>query len=317
MEPRMEPRMGHCGLAGTMTDDLDLPDDPAVRALARAARVHRTPCGDGHVVWRVWGADDAPPLLLLHGGSGSWMHWVRNLAPLRDDGWRLLVPDLPGFGESAAPPDAEDADGMPQALAPGLRELAGHAPVPAVTFSFGGLVAACWAQEEPQRFSQLVLVGAPALPAGEAPILPLRPWLGIADGAARDAVHRHNLHQLMLADQASIDPLAVAIHGLNLQRDRMRRRRMMRIGALARMLPTLTMPLHGIWGARDALSLGREALVEAALRSAPGFQSMTWVPEAGHWLPYERPTAFHDALRTVLGAAPNPPAPRIAPSSIR
>ena len=287
-----------------MTDDPDLPDDPALRTLARAARVHRTPCGDGHVIWRVWGPDSAPPLLLLHGGSGSWMHWARNLGTLQGDGWRLLVPDLPGFGQSAAPDGAEDADAMPQALAPGLRELAGDDPVPAVTFSFGGLVAACWAQEDARRFSQLVLVGAPALSAGQASLLPLRPWLGIDDRAARDAVHRHNLRQLMLANDASIDALAVAIHGLNLQRDRMRRRRMMRIGALHRMLPTLTLPLHGIWGARDALSTGREALVEAALRSAPGFQSMTWVPEAGHWLPYERPHDFHAALRAVLGAAP-------------
>lgn len=300
-----------------MTADTELPDDAGLRALALEASLHRTPCGDGHVVWRVWGAPDAPPLVLLHGGSGSWMHWVRNLAALRDDGWRLLVPDLPGFGESAAPPGAEDADAMPQALAPGLRELAGDAPVPALTFSFGGLVAACWAQEDTRRFSQLVLVGAPALPAGQAPMLPLRPWLGIDDRAARDAVHRHNLRQLMLADEAAADALAVAIHGLNLQRDRMRRRRMMRIGALHRMLPTLALPLHGIWGARDALSLGREALIETALRAAPGFRSMTWVPEAGHWLPYERPQAFHDALRTVLGTEPSPPTPRIPPSPIR
>ena len=262
--------------------------------------MHHHPCGDGHVVWRVWGHDGAPPLLLLHGGSGSWMHWVRNLDALRSDGWRLLVPDLPGFGQSAVPPNGHDADVMPGWLAPGLTHLAGSAPLPVVTFSFGGLVAACWALAEAQRFDRLVLVGAPVLAEGQAPTLALRPWLGIDDPGARDKVHRHNLRQLMLAEDDSIDALAVAIHGLNLSRDRMRRRRMMRIGALQRMLPSLATPLHGIWGRRDALSVGNETAVETALRSAPGFRSMQWVDEAGHWLPYERPAAFHAALRSVL-----------------
>ena len=35
-------------------------------------------CGD--MVWRAWG--DGPPLVLLHGASGSWTHWIRNGLPL-------------------------------------------------------------------------------------------------------------------------------------------------------------------------------------------------------------------------------------------
>ena len=65
-----------------------------------------TPCGDGVIVWHSWG--EGQPLLLLHGGSGSWTHWVRNVVPLRDAGYRLLVPDLPGFGDSSLLPDGRD-----------------------------------------------------------------------------------------------------------------------------------------------------------------------------------------------------------------
>src|SRR2546430_16249676 len=52
--------------------------DPAavVDAIARTARKVRTPCGDDSMVWRVWG--EGEPLVLFHGGSGSWAHWVRN-----------------------------------------------------------------------------------------------------------------------------------------------------------------------------------------------------------------------------------------------
>ncbi|HXA97799.1 MAG TPA: alpha/beta hydrolase, partial [Candidatus Dormibacteraeota bacterium] len=38
------------------------------------------PVGDGSMVWRSWGA--GPPLVLLHGASGSWTHWIRNVLPL-------------------------------------------------------------------------------------------------------------------------------------------------------------------------------------------------------------------------------------------
>jgi len=50
-----------------------------VRGVAAEARRVETPCGNGHMVWYLWG--DGPPLALLHGGYGSWTHWIRNLIP--------------------------------------------------------------------------------------------------------------------------------------------------------------------------------------------------------------------------------------------
>ena len=51
-----------------------------VEALAGAATVHETPCGDGAMRWREWGRGET--LVLLHGGFGSWLHWVRNIEAL-------------------------------------------------------------------------------------------------------------------------------------------------------------------------------------------------------------------------------------------
>src|SRR5690606_34848395 len=98
---------------------LELP--AAARALATRARVARTPCGSGALIWHIWG--EGPPLVLLHGGSGSWTHWIRNIPALVDAGFSVFVPDLPGFGDSAAPPDGEDADACIEPLACGLQEL--------------------------------------------------------------------------------------------------------------------------------------------------------------------------------------------------
>ena len=271
-----------------------------VEALRRHAKRIETPCGDGVLVWHRWGRAGGAPLVLLHGGSGSWTHWLRNLAALADAGHSVLVPDLPGFGDSAAPPDGHDADVLPGWLELGLLRLIGDQPVALVGFSFGGLVAGLWAQAWPARVARLVLVGSPALSADLLPPLGLRRWDTLPAGDARLAVHRHNLLQLMLAQADAATPLAVALHAANVERDRLRRRRLMLTAALVPVLPTLSCPVHGIWGAQDVLYRHRLPLIGQVLATAPAFQSLDLLPQAGHWVPFEAAGAFKAALAGIL-----------------
>src|SRR3954467_15240754 len=122
----------------------------ALRVLALARRL-TTPCGDGDIVWHVWGDDQDEPLVLLHGGSGSWAHWIRNVEALAAAGRRVVVPDLPGFGDSARPPEGQDADAVAAAVAERLAGMVGEAPVDIAGFSFGGLCGALIAAAQPQR----------------------------------------------------------------------------------------------------------------------------------------------------------------------
>jgi 2-hydroxy-6-oxonona-2,4-dienedioate hydrolase len=268
--------------------------------LALAARGERlfTPCGDGHLVWQIWG--DGRPTLLLHGGSGSWNHWVRNIEALLEQGRQVVAPDLPGFGDSAAPPDLRDADGQVPLLEPGAVQRFGDTAFDVVGFSVGALTAALWAQAHPARVARLVLVGAPALSDERLAPLPLRLWERTPPGPARDAIHRHNLRTLMLAHDAAIDDLAVALHAANLVRDRLRRRRLMLTDLLARTLPELSCPVAGLWGAEDALYRDRHAVIERALATARDCRSLTFIPNAGHWVQYEAPEAFNRALHEAL-----------------
>jgi pimeloyl-ACP methyl ester carboxylesterase len=57
------------------------------------------------IFYREAGRADAPALLLLHGFPTS-SHMFRDLMPLLADRYRVVAPDLPGFGFS----DAPDAD---------------------------------------------------------------------------------------------------------------------------------------------------------------------------------------------------------------
>ena len=273
-----------------------------VDLLRRHAERVATPCGDGALVWHRWGPASGRPVLLLHGGSGSWTHWLRNITALADAGRSVLVPDLPGFGESAPPPDGHDADVLPGWLERGLQSLIGDQAVDLVGFSFGGLVAGLWAQARPARVARLVLVGSPGLSAELLPPLDLRRWDALPAGEARVAVHRHNLLQLMLAHDESATPLAVALHAANVERDRLRRRRLMLTAALLPVLPTLACAVHGIWGAEDVLYRHRLPLIGRVLASAPGFQSLDLLPQAGHWVQFEAAEAFNAALAAALRA---------------
>lgn len=58
--------------------------------------------GDVEVFYRETGPIDAPVLLLLHGFPTA-SHMFRDLLPLLSDRFRLIAPDLPGFGQTKAP----------------------------------------------------------------------------------------------------------------------------------------------------------------------------------------------------------------------
>jgi 2-hydroxy-6-oxonona-2,4-dienedioate hydrolase len=275
-----------------------------VDALQGRAERRTTPCGDGAIVWRRWGPAAGQPVLLLHGGSGSWTHWLRNIEPLARAGHAVWVPDLPGFGESAAPPDGQDADVLPGWLEQGLDALIGNTPLDVVGFSFGALVAGLWAQAQPARLARLVLVGSPGLSAELLPPLDLQRWDLLPAGPASLAAHRHNLRQLMLAHEAAATPLAVALHARNVERDRLRRRRLMLTDALVPILPRLRCPVHGIWGALDVLYRHRLPLIQQVLSTASDFRSLELLPEAGHWVQFEAAEAFNAALARALQSPP-------------
>jgi pimeloyl-ACP methyl ester carboxylesterase len=61
--------------------------------------------GDVDVFYREAGPADAPVILLLHGFPTA-SHMFRDLMPLLADRYRLIAPDLPGFGQTKAPPRA-------------------------------------------------------------------------------------------------------------------------------------------------------------------------------------------------------------------
>ena len=261
-----------------------------VEGVAAEAQRVETPCGDGSLVWRVWGS--GPPLVLLHGGYGSWSHWVRNVIPLSRR-FTVIACDMPGLGESATPPEPWTAEGLAAIVVRGLDTVLPKGVAPHLAgFSFGGVIGGVVAAQLGDRLRAFTVVGSNGLGLERSPT-PLERVKPDATEEEEFATHRYNLNQLMIHDPAKIDELALYLQKTNHARARMRSRRFSRSGALIEALPRIKGRLDGIWGERDATAYPH---VEDRKRLLQGVQPgarFTIVPGAGHWVQFEAADDFN------------------------
>ncbi|HWD58806.1 MAG TPA: alpha/beta hydrolase [Stellaceae bacterium] len=266
-----------------------------VAAIAAEATRVETPCGDGSLVWHVWGS--GPPLVLLHGGYGSWMHWIRNV-PVLSRRFTVIAPDLPGLGESATPPEPWSAEGLAAIVVGGLDMVLRDVVSPGgerphmAGFSFGGVIGGVAAAQLGDRLKAFTVVGSNGLGLERSPT-PLERVAPDAGEEQEFATHRYNLNQLMIHDPAKIDELALWLQKTNHARARMRSRRFSRSGALIEALPKITARLDGIWGERDATAYPQVAERKRLLQSIQPGARFTVVPGAGHWVQFEAADEFN------------------------
>lgn len=113
--------------------------------------------GDVEIFYRDAGAEDAPVILLLHGFPTA-SHMFRDLIPLLSDHFRLIAPDLPGFGQTKAPPRsrfeytfdhmAEVIEGFTQSLSLDRFSL--------YVFDYGAPVGLRLAMRNPEKVSAII-----------------------------------------------------------------------------------------------------------------------------------------------------------------
>jgi pimeloyl-ACP methyl ester carboxylesterase len=273
-----------------------------IAALDRASTRHTTASAAGEVVWRTWGA--GAPLILLHGGTGSWMHWVRNIEALSQQ-FMLVVPDLPGSGESGGLAQPITAEHMAQSLLAGLSTLLPpDASFSIAGFSLGGLIAGYLAQLAADRADVLVLVGGAGMGLPRRPMEPLKSWRWLATDEEKREIHRQNLGILMIHDRAKVDELAVHMQERNAVRSRVRGKHIVKTSSLAACLPQVKARLAGIWGQHDVTSSSN--LVADRLRQFQPQAEVEIVPAAGHWVQYEAASLFNRRLPLLLQAASRP-----------
>lgn len=268
-----------------MTDEVASAREWLARIESAASR-HETKGAGRRIVWRRFG--EGPSLVLLHGGHGNWMHWVRNIESLSQR-HTLWLPDMPSYGDSddldvdGRAPDAMDR--MVDAVDASMAEVLGPGatPVDLAGFSFGGFVAARLAARGLVR--RLALIG----PAGHGGPRPPSA-AGCSEGGkvrhSTSAALRHNVATLMLHDPASIDALALVVYETQLRTSRFISKAISRTGGLQAALAAHAGPALLVWGEHDITAVPHEL----APRLAAGCRDAAWrvVEGAGHWAQYER-----------------------------
>lgn len=120
----------------------------------------------------VTSAGDGPLVLLIHGfpeTAYSWRHQIRALA---EAGYRVVAPDMRGYGASECPPDVTDYDifRLTGDIA-GLIRLNGGGPAVLVGHDWGALASWAFAQFRPDLLAGIVGLSVPYSPPLDASLI--------------------------------------------------------------------------------------------------------------------------------------------------
>ena len=286
-----------------------LPPAPSVRH-----RLVDVPGAGGRVRIHLAEAGTGEPVLLLHGWPQHWFMWRHILADLGGR-YRLLMPDLRGFGWSQAPgtgyePHSFAADTLALLDALGLDRvrLVGH--------DWGGFTAFLLGVAYPERFERIVVFNAPPLwvplsprviaslwrtwyvaaaasPLGPAVVASDRfvPWFIRLGGRATVFDDSEaDIYARRLSDPARAWASAMLYRSyLRTARDIFIRRRYRH--------ERLTVPTLLVFGAEDFYV--PRAYISGWQSHAPGMR-VEFVPGCGHFLPEERPELASSYLREFL-----------------
>lgn len=234
---------------------------------------------------------EGPLLVLIHGGTGSRTHWIKNVAALSGS-FKVITLDLPGFGESAKPPGGLATTDYVSWVAQSLRSAVGKDPFHLVGFSFGGAVSAAVARllhEQGYPLIRLSLISPSGFgnPVGRAITLEkVKKDDATTEQEIREATAR-NLGRWMLFKEPDANDPAIDIHLHNASRATFDSRAISHQDSLLGNLGALDIPLQILFGERDPLIfpslIERKALL---INAIPGAKVKT-IPLAGHWAQYE------------------------------
>jgi len=259
------------------------------------------------------GADEAPAMLLIHGLGDEADTWRSVFAPLATH-YRVIAPDLPGFGRSDKPARAYSVPFFSAALQE-LLQVLGISRAVLVGHSLGAGIAQWTALEQPGLAERLVLIDG-ALVIGKQ-TLKLATLLFLIPGIGEFLYNR--LRRDPQAAYASLEPYYAHLDRLpeaerrflyrrvneRVWSDGQRRAYLSALRSLAgwtaaqqRQAPAritgANLPTRIIWGEQDALIPVVNAHALSALQPSA---CLTVIPEAGH-MPHQEQS--QDVIKAIL-----------------
>jgi 4,5:9,10-diseco-3-hydroxy-5,9,17-trioxoandrosta-1(10),2-diene-4-oate hydrolase len=260
-------------------------------------------------------AGAGPAVVMLHGGgpgASGVSNYSRNIDALAAH-FRVVVPDMPGYGRSAKGVDQSDPFGYLADMIRGLIDVLGIDSAHLIGNSYGGAAALRLALDTPHRVGKLVLMGPGGI--GTTRSLPtkglncLLSYYG-GGGPSRDKLASFIRSYLVydgasvpddlidLRYRASIDPEVVADPPLRRPSGPLALRTLWRMD-LTRdpRLKTLRTPALVLWGRDDKVN--RPAGGPMLLNLLPNAE-LVMTSHTGHWLQWERAELFNQVVVDFL-----------------
>ncbi|MGW4242043.1 alpha/beta fold hydrolase [Nocardia sp. NPDC004722] len=249
-----------------------------------------------------------PAVVLLHGGgpgASGLANYSRNVAAFARR-FRVIVPDLPGYGRSEKWIDQSDPFGYLARSMAGLLDELEVESAHLVGNSYGGAAALRLAIEAPARVGRMVLMGPGGI--GSTRALPTAGLTALLDyyrgeGPSRDKIRRF-IRDYLVYDgdsvpeelieqryQASIDPAVVANPPLRRPSGPLALRTLWRMDFTRDpRLRTVSHPTLVIWGADDKVN--RPDGGPMLTRAMPDCDLYV-AAKTGHWVQWERAELFN------------------------
>jgi 4,5:9,10-diseco-3-hydroxy-5,9,17-trioxoandrosta-1(10),2-diene-4-oate hydrolase len=253
-------------------------------------------------------AGSGPAVVMLHGGgpgASGVSNYSRNIDALAKR-FRVIVPDMPGYGRSAKGVDQSDPFGYLAHSIRGLLDELGLATAHLIGNSYGGAAALRLALDTPHRVDKLVLMGPGGIGTTRAaPTAGLKSLLSYygGDGPSREKLTAFIRNYLVydgasvpddlidLRYNASLDPEVVADPPLRRPSGPMALRTLWRMD-LTRdsRLKHLQAPTLVLWGRDDKVN--RPAGGPMLANLMPNAQ-LVMTSRTGHWMQWERANLFN------------------------
>ncbi|WP_416382888.1 alpha/beta fold hydrolase [Nocardia abscessus] len=281
---------------------------------AETGRVIRV--GDREIFFSETGA--GPAVMLLHGGgpgAGGLSNYSRNIEPLARR-FRVIVPDMPGYGRSTKRIDQSDPFGDLAAAVGGLLDALDIGSAHLIGNSYGGAAALRLAMDRPEKVEKLILMGPGGV--GTTRALPTKGLQSLLSYYGGDGPSRAKLAEFIreylvydagavteeIIDdryRASLDPAVVAEPPLRRPSGPSALRTLWRMDFTRdSRLSQVRNPTLVIWGAEDKVNRpsGGRMLAETMPNC-----DLYLAARTGHWVQWERAELFNELAGAFLGAA--------------
>ncbi|KXO98350.1 alpha/beta fold hydrolase [Tsukamurella pseudospumae] len=261
-------------------------------------------------------AGEGAPVVLLHGGGAGATgasNYSRNIDVLAQK-FRVIVPDMPGYGQSSKDIDQSDPFGDLAMVLRGLLDELGIDRAHLVGNSYGGAAALRLAMDRPDKVDKLILMGPGGIGTTRAlPTKGLNSLLGYygGDGPSKEKLSEFIREYLVydasavpeelieLRYRASIQPDVVANPPLRRPSGPTALRTLLRMDFTRdRRLADVQAPTLVIWGADDKVN--RPAGGPMLAKTMPNCDLYV-AARTGHWVQWERADLFNDLAATFLG----------------